>query len=156
MKTVIKSCFHGGLSPKMVSALPFLIHLLKLPLSSMHGQRWTILTLWAFLLSPAWSQEFYGCGGFIKSDAVIDFSRIEIKLYTKQGALKDSTDCAPNNGYYLIPVYDKGEYVIKVGQLCVEMDSCGLFLPVAFLVQEYQIYPERVSISSHFSWFFIG
>ena len=60
------------------------------------------------------AQEFFGCGGFIKSDAVIDFSKIEIKLYTQQGALKYATDCAPNNGYYLIPVYDKGDYVIKV------------------------------------------
>jgi hypothetical protein len=23
-------------------------------------------------------------------------------------------DCAPNNGYYMIPVYDKGAYVLKV------------------------------------------
>nr|CAG4643284.1 EOG090X07YB [Ilyocryptus agilis] len=34
--------------------------------------------------------------------------------YTKQGNLKYHTDCAPNNGYYFIPIYDKGEYVIKV------------------------------------------
>ena len=37
-----------------------------------------------------------------------------MKLYTKQGSLKYQTDCAPNNGYYMIPVYDKGEYVLKV------------------------------------------
>ena len=74
----------------------------------------TLLTVFICLTSLTEAQEFFGCGGFIKSDAVIDFSKIEIKLYTKQGALKDSTDCAPNNGYYLIPVYDKGEYVIKV------------------------------------------
>ena len=56
-------------------------------------------------------------GGQVNEDSIftVIFSKIEIKLYTKQGALKDSTDCAPNNGYYLIPVYDKGEYVIKVG-----------------------------------------
>ena len=34
--------------------------------------------------------------------------------YTKQGSLKDHTDCAPNNGYYFLPLYDKGEYVLKV------------------------------------------
>lgn len=34
--------------------------------------------------------------------------------YTKQGSLKDHTDCAPNNGYYFLPFYDKGEYVLKV------------------------------------------
>ena len=69
------------------------------------------------------AQEFFGCGGFIKSDAVIDFSKIEIKLYSQQGALKYATDCAPNNGYYLIPVYDKGDYVIKVS-VCVLLGMC--------------------------------
>ncbi|KAG1672165.1 Nodal modulator 1 [Nymphon striatum] len=34
--------------------------------------------------------------------------------YTKQGILKYQTDCAPHNGYYLIPLYDKGEYILKV------------------------------------------
>ncbi|XP_074644327.1 BOS complex subunit NOMO3-like isoform X2 [Tubulanus polymorphus] len=37
-----------------------------------------------------------------------------MKLYTKQGSLKYQMECAPNNGYYMIPVYDKGEYVLKV------------------------------------------
>lgn len=78
------------------------------------------MTLWSTLcccflfFRSSQAQEFFGCGGFIKSEAVINFSLIEIKLYTKQGTLKYSTDCAPNNGYYLIPVYDKGEYIIKV------------------------------------------
>ena len=34
--------------------------------------------------------------------------------YTKAGSLKYHTDCAPNNGYYFIPVYDKGDYTIRV------------------------------------------
>lgn len=33
---------------------------------------------------------------------------------TKQGSLKDKTDCSPSNGYYFLPVYDKGEYVLKI------------------------------------------
>lgn len=33
---------------------------------------------------------------------------------TKQGSHKYQTEGAPNNGYYLIPLYDKGEYVLKV------------------------------------------
>jgi hypothetical protein len=32
---------------------------------------------------------------------------VQMKLYTKQGVLKYKTDCAPNNGYFLIPLYDK-------------------------------------------------
>lgn len=31
----------------------------------------------------------------------------QIKLYTKQGSLKYQTDCAPINGYFMIPLYDK-------------------------------------------------
>ncbi|PKU44847.1 nodal modulator 1 [Limosa lapponica baueri] len=54
-----------------------------------------------------------GCGGFVKSDVEINYSLIEIKLYTKHGTLKYQTDCAPNNGYFMIPLYDK---VLSKGQ----------------------------------------
>ena len=30
-----------------------------------------------------------------------------MKLLTKQGIIKSQTECAPNNGYFLIPLYDK-------------------------------------------------
>ncbi|XP_070547557.1 BOS complex subunit NOMO1-like [Ptychodera flava] len=60
------------------------------------------------------AQDFLGCGGFVKSDVDINFSLVEVKLYTKQGSLKYQTDCAPNNGYFLIPIYDKGDFVLKV------------------------------------------
>lgn len=33
---------------------------------------------------------------------------------TKQGSLKDKTDCSPSNGYYFLPIYDKGEYLLQV------------------------------------------
>lgn len=55
-----------------------------------------------------------GCGGFVKSDVEINYSLIEIKLYTKQGSLKYQTDCAPNNGYFMIPLYDKGDFILKI------------------------------------------
>ncbi|PNF29184.1 Nodal modulator 1 [Cryptotermes secundus] len=60
------------------------------------------------------AEDILGCGGFVKSDIDINFSQVEVKLYTKQGSLKDHTDCAPNNGYYFLPLYDKGEYVLKI------------------------------------------
>lgn len=28
--------------------------------------------------------------------------------------MKDKTDCSPSNGYYFLPVYDKGEYILKI------------------------------------------
>jgi len=38
---------------------------------------------------------------------VFVFFHHQIKLYTKQGSLKYQTDCAPINGYFMIPLYDK-------------------------------------------------
>ncbi|XP_034946758.1 nodal modulator 1 [Chelonus insularis] len=66
------------------------------------------------LFNYVFSQEILGCGGFIKSHDLIDYSKVQIKLFTKSGSLKDQTECAPNNGYYFLPLYDKGEYVLKV------------------------------------------
>lgn len=34
--------------------------------------------------------------------------------FTKQGSLKDKTDCSPSNGYYFLPVYDRGEYTLQI------------------------------------------
>nr|XP_003706916.1 PREDICTED: nodal modulator 3 isoform X2 [Megachile rotundata] len=60
------------------------------------------------------AEDILGCGGFLKSHTDIDFAKVLIKLYTKAGSLKDYTECAPNNGYYFLPLYDKGEYILKV------------------------------------------
>ncbi|XP_037945256.1 nodal modulator 1 [Teleopsis dalmanni] len=60
------------------------------------------------------TNEVLGCGGFIKSHADIDFSKVEIKLLTKHGSLKDKTDCSPSNGYYFLPIYDKGSYLLSI------------------------------------------
>lgn len=69
-----------------------------------------------FFIHTFAEEDFLGCGGFVQVDKAVglDLSKVEIRLYTKQGNLKYHTDCAPNNGYYFIPIYDKGEYVIKV------------------------------------------
>ncbi|GAB1611346.1 nodal modulator 1, partial [Argonauta hians] len=60
------------------------------------------------------SEGVLGCGGFVKSDVEINFSLVEMKLYTLQGTIKYQTDCAPNNGYYLVPLYDKGDFILQV------------------------------------------
>lgn len=66
------------------------------------------------LITYSNAEDILGCGGFLKSHADIDFSKVQIKLYTKAGNLKDFTECAPNSGYYFLPLYDKGEYILKV------------------------------------------
>jgi len=60
------------------------------------------------------SDDVLGCGGFVRSDVEINFAFVEVKLYTPHGSIKYTTDCAPNTGYYLIPLYEKGDFVIKV------------------------------------------
>ncbi|CAA7030535.1 unnamed protein product [Microthlaspi erraticum] len=65
-----------------------------------------------------------GCGGFVEAssslvrsrkgaEGKLDYSHITVELQTVDGLVKDSTQCAPN-GYYFIPVYDKGSFVLKI------------------------------------------
>uniref|UniRef100_A0A5B7C2M8 Putative nodal modulator 1 n=1 Tax=Davidia involucrata TaxID=16924 RepID=A0A5B7C2M8_DAVIN len=74
--------------------------------------------------SHATADLIQGCGGFVEassaliksrklSDAKLDYSHITVELRTLDGLVKDRTQCAPN-GYYFIPVYDKGSFVIKI------------------------------------------
>ena len=65
------------------------------------------------LLAIVAGQDIVGCGGFVQSTVPLNFERVEIKLYTKQGALKFKTECAPNNGYFLVAVYDKVSLAIS-------------------------------------------
>ncbi|OAD52229.1 Nodal modulator 1 [Eufriesea mexicana] len=79
-------------------------------------RRTVFLSTFCFYILATYSnaEDILGCGGFLKSYADIDFAKVQITLYTKGGSLKDFTECAPNNGYYFLPLYDKGEYVLKV------------------------------------------
>ncbi|CAM8928070.1 unnamed protein product [Rhodiola kirilowii] len=47
------------------------------------------------------------------SDPKLDYSHITVELRTLDGLVKDRTQCAPN-GYYFIPVYDKGSFLLHV------------------------------------------
>ncbi|CAG0885277.1 unnamed protein product [Cyprideis torosa] len=73
-----------------------------------------IIVLEASYLQFSAAGDILGCGGFIRSSIPIQFTKVEVKLYTKQGALKYTTDCAPNNGYYFLPVYEKGAYTLRI------------------------------------------
>ncbi|BFG23849.1 hypothetical protein CerSpe_101230 [Prunus speciosa] len=75
-------------------------------------------------VSTSFADSIHGCGGFVEAssslikarkptNAKLDYSHITVELRTVDGLLKDSTQCAPN-GYYFIPVYDKGSFVIKI------------------------------------------
>lgn len=75
-----------------------------------------LLFIFAYLVLQAYvaAQDIVGCGGFVQSDVPIAFEKVKVKLYTKQGAFKFKTECAPNNGYFLVAVYDKGEYTLRI------------------------------------------
>lgn len=61
------------------------------------------------------ASEVIGCGGFIKSNTDINYKIIKVKLLTKDGRIvKYTTEASPVNGYYMIPVYAKGEYILQV------------------------------------------
>ncbi|CAG2165017.1 unnamed protein product [Oppiella nova] len=84
------------------------------------------------LVDKCCGNDVMGCGGFVKSIVNINYNQIFIKLLlyvicisfdlkmcfndslTDKGIVKYSTDCAPNNGYYFIPLYDKGLYQLKI------------------------------------------
>ena len=79
---------------------------------------WFLFQLSAFQGSLA--SDFTGCGGFIEAapelhDTLrsLDLSSLWVHLSTTDGLLKDSVSCAPN-GYYFLPVYDRGMYSISV------------------------------------------
>ncbi|XP_062197301.1 uncharacterized protein LOC133900188 [Phragmites australis] len=83
-----------------------------------------LLLLAAFFFAAAASDEIHGCGGFVEassglaksrkaSDSKLDYSGITVELCTVDGLVKESSQCAPN-GYYFIPVYDKGSFMVRV------------------------------------------
>lgn len=66
------------------------------------------------LSSTTDANEVIGCGGFIKSNTEINYKIIKVKLLTKERIVKYTTEASPVNGYYMIPVYAKGEYILQV------------------------------------------
>ncbi|KRZ76530.1 Nodal modulator 1, partial [Trichinella papuae] len=65
-------------------------------------------------LCAASNEVVFTCGGFVRSNVSIDFKKIMVKMLTPEGNMKYQTTCAPTNGYYLIPVYVKGNYKLKL------------------------------------------
>ena len=54
------------------------------------------------------------CGGFIKSSTKIPFAEVKVGVFSVDGILKESTECAPHNGYFLLPLYTKGQVSVRV------------------------------------------
>ncbi|KAK3877987.1 hypothetical protein Pcinc_017343 [Petrolisthes cinctipes] len=106
--------------------------------------------------------DILGCGGYVRSDVDINYSQVGIKLFTQQGNLKYETECAPNNGYYFMPIYDKGQYVIKVSpppgwsfepdevslKIDGETDACSLGKDINFHFKGFAVIGKVVSAGS--------
>ncbi|XP_023189394.1 LOW QUALITY PROTEIN: nodal modulator 1-like [Xiphophorus maculatus] len=89
--------------------------MLRITIQADVGSFWFLFcVIYTQVLAGSSDDIVVACGGFVKSDVEINYSLIEIKLYTKQGSLKYQTDCAPINGYFMIPLYDKGDFVLKI------------------------------------------
>uniref|UniRef100_A0A8C9XS04 NODAL modulator 1 n=1 Tax=Sander lucioperca TaxID=283035 RepID=A0A8C9XS04_SANLU len=89
--------------------------MLRITIRADVGALWVLFCItYSNFLTVSSEDIVVACGGFVKSDVEINYSLIEIKLYTKQGSLKYQTDCAPINGYFMIPLYDKGDFVLKI------------------------------------------
>ncbi|VDP04826.1 unnamed protein product [Heligmosomoides polygyrus] len=101
------------------------------------GQIAAMKAILCFALLATATADIYSCGGFVKSSVPIDYSKIQVKtefseqihskarvvlvpvlfkvkLLTPEGHLKHEEECNPQNGYYMIPVYNKGQYSLKV------------------------------------------
>ncbi|KAG5674083.1 hypothetical protein PVAND_004070 [Polypedilum vanderplanki] len=77
--------------------------------------KWIILIISILVLKVSGElDEFCTISGNVKglSDQS-DFSSIFVKLLNKQGNLKEKTEIA-ENGFFILPIYDKGDYTIKV------------------------------------------
>ncbi|KAF8358881.1 nra-4 [Pristionchus pacificus] len=73
-----------------------------------------VIPLLLAALAAAAHADVFSCGGFVKSDVPIDFSKIKVKLLTPEGHLRHEESVNAANGYYMIPVYTKGSYSIRV------------------------------------------
>uniref|UniRef100_I3KRK4 NODAL modulator 1 n=2 Tax=Oreochromis niloticus TaxID=8128 RepID=I3KRK4_ORENI len=91
------------------------VKMFRITIRAEMGSLWILFgVIYSQFLAVSSDDIVVACGGFVKSDVEINYSLIEIKLYTKQGSLKYQTDCAPINGYFMIPLYDKGDFVLKI------------------------------------------
>ncbi|XP_022863174.1 nodal modulator 1-like [Olea europaea var. sylvestris] len=109
-----------------ISSLRLLISDQKISMASINYYSFAsfLLIILTCNFSLAIADSIQGCGGFVEASSSLiksrkststklDYSHITVELRTLDGLVKDSTQCAPN-GYYFIPVYDKGSFVIKI------------------------------------------
>ena len=103
----------------------FRFHVEDLSAAAMASPSASAASLWALALGLALSltstlaQEpsvgVLSCSGYVHSSFPLDFSQVEVALFTEHGSKRDSTDCAPSSGYFFLPVEEvHAKYFLKV------------------------------------------
>jgi hypothetical protein len=85
------------------------------------GKACALLCLLSVVTFALAENDVVTCGGFVQASSSLaqhmstklDYSIVKMYLFTSDGLLKYSTECAPN-GYFFIPVYDKGAFTLQV------------------------------------------
>lgn len=80
---------------------------------------------------------------FSQHDESSDFSQIEVILETEDGKFVEKTLCS-QNGFYLLPIYDRKSYVIRVKP--IKESKFGMFSPFS-AVNNRTVEPERIAIN---------
>ncbi len=89
-----------------------------------HLLAWSFVTMLPgvllFLLSSAAlayaDAGLLSCSGYVHSSVPgLDYSQVEVALFTEHGSKRDATDCAPSSGYFFLPVENQAKYYLKVG-----------------------------------------
>jgi hypothetical protein len=75
-----------------------------------------IYLFWISLLGLATyiSAGVISCGGFVHTLGNVDRSQIQVRLLTPEGHQKYEAECNPATGYYMIPIYNKGQYKFEI------------------------------------------
>jgi len=125
----------------------------------------TILIVFITLLSFVQlgsTQEFVSCRGFVEASDELgtqkpDYSFIKVHLISKSSStIKESTECAPN-GFFLLPIYDSGDFELKVEgpqgwnfepsnfPVTIENGKCNGGNHIKFLLTGFSVFGRIVS-----------
>ncbi len=101
----------------------FRFHVEDLSAAAMASPSASAASLWALALALSLTSTLaqepsvgvLSCSGYVHSSFPLDFSQVEVALFTEHGSKRDSTDCAPSSGYFFLPVEEvHAKYFLKV------------------------------------------
>uniref|UniRef100_A0A0K0E3H0 ER membrane protein complex subunit 7 beta-sandwich domain-containing protein n=1 Tax=Strongyloides stercoralis TaxID=6248 RepID=A0A0K0E3H0_STRER len=73
-----------------------------------------LLLNYLYILLSSTESFHYMCTGFVKAPFKIDKNKIRINLLTDNNLLKETTHIVPYNGFFAIPIYNRGRYILQI------------------------------------------